>query len=81
MNETGHIRVGTVLFLVFAVMLIGVLVLYTLKSRPPILPADRDHAFAREPAACLACHGPSRQHARGPNHPLNDKCNECHERP
>ncbi|HXH27698.1 MAG TPA: hypothetical protein VNL37_01565 [Candidatus Polarisedimenticolia bacterium] len=69
-----------IVFLVLAAALSGGLILYTLRQRRPAIPADADHTGVVEPAACLTCHGPGRKNARGPNHPLNDQCFNCHER-
>ncbi|MEE9291757.1 MAG: hypothetical protein V3U83_02390 [Acidobacteriota bacterium] len=79
---TGHPRrrPGLILFLAGAAILMGALVYYTFSVRPPLLPADRDH-LSRDPVDCLRCHGPGGTDPRGPNHPLNDRCFECHERP
>jgi hypothetical protein len=70
---------GLLIFLVAAVVLSGLLVAYTISHRRPPIPADVDHAVG-DSAACLSCHGPGRKDARGPNHPLNDQCFNCHER-
>jgi hypothetical protein len=80
-SELARGRAGLILFLGLGTFLMGSLVLYTLRQRPPLLPADRDHAIAREPSACLVCHGPTGNDPRDPNHPLNDQCFSCHERP
>jgi hypothetical protein len=72
-------RRGLLIFLVVAGVLSGLLVAYTISHRRPPIPADRDHAV-EDPDACLSCHGPGRKDARGPNHPLNDRCFDCHER-
>lgn len=66
-------------FLGGASLLTVALVAYTLTHRRPLIPADADHAVA-EPARCLDCHGPGQRRQRGPNHPLNDQCFNCHER-
>jgi len=67
-------------FLAAAGLVMALLVGYTLTHRRPHIPADADHAGVLEPARCLECHGPGRDHARGPNHPLNDQCFSCHDR-
>ena len=67
-------------FLIFAAAILGALLVYTLSHRRPRIPADADHIRSRDPALCLDCHGPGRKRARGPNHPLNDQCFNCHER-
>ncbi len=69
-----------VVFLALAGSLAGFLVYYTVSHRRPPIPNDADHAGVVEPARCLTCHGPGRNRARGPNHPLNDQCFNCHER-
>jgi len=76
--EAGRARVA--LFLIVGGLLAGLLVLYTLRSRPPHLPADADHEQAVDPDRCLSCHGPGQRRPRGPKHPLNDQCFSCHDR-
>ncbi len=66
-------------FLGGATALTVALVGYTVTHRRPAIPADADHAVT-DTARCLTCHGPGREQARGPNHPLNDQCFNCHER-
>jgi len=66
-------------FLAAAGFLMAALLFYTLTHRRPLIPRDADHEGV-EPARCLECHGPGRDHARGPNHPLNDQCFSCHDR-
>jgi len=51
--------------------------LATRKQAPPI-PADPDHASFREERDCLACHGVDGAAARSKNHPLSDRCFQCH---
>jgi hypothetical protein len=76
--ERGSARL--VVFLLFAGLLSGLLVAYTLRTRPPRFPADADHLRSADPSSCLRCHGPGTDHPRGPKHPLNDQCMSCHER-
>lgn len=68
------------IFMALVVVVVGGLFAYTLRRQPPILPPDRDHRLAATPDVCLSCHGPGARNARGPNHPLNDQCFNCHER-
>lgn len=76
--EAGSARVA--IFLMVGGFLAGLLVLYTLRARPPHLPADADHVQAIDPERCLSCHGPGQKRPRRPSHPLNDQCFSCHER-
>ena len=69
-----------VVFFLLATLLATGLVCYTLKQRRPLIPADADHRPVVEPDRCLSCHGPGTRNPRGPNHPLNDQCFNCHER-
>ena len=66
-------------FLGGAALLTVALVGYTVTHRRPAIPADADHAV-NQAARCLDCHGPAGRRPRGPNHPLNDQCFNCHER-
>jgi cytochrome c553 len=67
---------------VLAVMLLfgAFLVYYTITHQRPQVPADRDHLLSSDPEYCLTCHGRGKKDARSKNHPLNDRCWECHER-
>lgn len=67
-------------FVAAAGLLSALLVLYTLTHRRPPIPADLDHLGAGGADQCLRCHGPGMRNARGRNHPLNDRCFDCHER-
>jgi len=69
-----------IVFFLLAALLAGGLVGYTLKHRRPLIPADADHRAVADPERCLTCHGPAGRSPRGPNHPLNDQCLNCHER-
>jgi hypothetical protein len=77
---SGRINPRLALFLALVVALAGGLFSYTLRSQPPPIPPDRDHLPPAAQEACLSCHGPGARNARGPNHPLNDRCFSCHER-
>jgi len=74
----GNARLAV--FLILAAGILGGLLIYTLSHQRPRIPADADHLRSSDPALCLGCHGPGRRRARGPNHPLNDQCFNCHER-
>lgn len=77
-GPAGHSRL--VVFLILAGGLSALLFFYTLGHRRPEIPADADHLHSFEPAGCLECHGPAGKDPRGKNHPLNDRCFDCHER-
>ena len=68
--------------LVLAIMLVvaALLVILAVTHQRPKVPADADHLKSDDPLACLSCHGRGESHARSKNHPLNDRCWECHER-
>lgn len=71
-------RVAVVLGLM--VLLIVFLVVFTVTHQRPLVPPDADHLQSNDPDYCLTCHGRGRPNARPKNHPLNDRCWECHER-
>ena len=77
-RQTGNARL--VIFLILAGGLSVLLILYTIAQRKPAIPADADHLRSLDPPACLECHGPAGKNSRGKNHPLNDRCFDCHER-
>ena len=68
-------------FLLLTFVVAGGLISFSFRKRPPVLPADLDHRRSIQSTQCLACHGPGQRDARSPNHPLNDRCFDCHERP
>ena len=80
MTPSGAAQARVVVFVAVAAALTGLLIVYTVTHRRPLIPADRDHVEAAVPEQCLRCHGPGMRRPRGPNHPLNDQCFNCHER-
>ncbi len=71
-------RVAVVLGLM--ILLAVLLLVFTITHQRPLVPRDPDHLRSDDPEDCLSCHGRGRSHARPKNHPLNDRCWECHER-
>jgi hypothetical protein len=71
-------RVAVVLALMLA--LVGLLVTFTITHQRPPVPRDADHLRSDSVDYCLSCHARGKPHARPKNHPLNDRCWECHER-
>lgn len=63
-------------FLALAALLVG----YTVTHQRPRVPSDSDHLQSDDPQNCLRCHGRGQPNARSKNHPLDDKCWDCHER-
>jgi hypothetical protein len=55
--------------------------LWATGSKPPRLPADRDHALLQTESACLHCHAHTAAHPRPKGHPLRDDCFSCHRDP
>ena len=76
----GAANLRLLIFLAVATGLAILLVVYSVTHRRPLIPADADHFSAAAPERCLQCHGPGMKNARGKNHPLNDRCFDCHER-
>ncbi len=52
--------------------------LWATSGKPPLLPADGDHAVTQAEAKCLSCHQRAGTHPRPPGHPLRDDCFSCH---
>ena len=76
-SRDGSARV--IAFVVLASCLTVGLVVYTLRHRPPALPADADHRPGQTASECLRCHGPGMKSPRGPNHPIAEgSCFNCH---
>jgi len=74
----GSARV--IAFVALASCLTVGLVLYTMRHRPPAMPADPDHRTGQTASECLSCHGPAAKSPRGPNHPVAEgSCFNCHE--
>ena len=61
-------------------VLLALLVLFTVTHQRPKVPADDRHLKSDDPQYCMSCHGRGMVNARTKNHPLNDRCWECHER-
>ena len=68
-----------VVVLAVMIVLAVLLVVFTVTHQRPLVPRDADHLRSDETASCLSCHGRGRPNARSKNHPLNDRCWECHE--
>jgi len=69
-----------VVVLACMLVLVALLVVYTATHQRPKVPADAQHLKSDDPQDCLSCHGRGQRNARTKNHPLNDRCWECHER-
>jgi hypothetical protein len=62
------------------IVLVVLLVTYTVTHQRPLVPANPVHLKSDDTDYCLSCHARGRPNARPKNHPLNDRCWECHER-
>jgi flagellin-like protein len=69
--------VNTVIFIVFVLVVVGVLFAIS-GDRSPRVPDDQNHAVITDDAACLECHGPGKYAERKPDHPPKDQCLICH---
>jgi hypothetical protein len=71
---------GKLGFIVFVVVVVGVLLLYTFTAKEyPRLPGDAMHRGVSAPAACMECHGPGKKYAMKKTHPPKFDCPKCHE--
>jgi hypothetical protein len=50
-------------------------------EQPPVIPDDAYHWEARRDRDCVLCHNVDGPNPRSKNHPLNDRCFQCHLRP
>ena len=50
-------------------------------KQPPIIPDNAYHSQARRSQECVQCHNVDGPAPRSQNHPLNDRCFQCHLRP
>ncbi len=64
-----------------AAVVVGLL-LWMLATRkpPPEIPADADHATVRRESGCLQCHGVGAPLPQPKNHPISQRCYQCHVR-
>jgi hypothetical protein len=69
-----------VVVLVVMITLAVLLVVFTITHQRPQVPRDAVHVKSDDTGYCLSCHARGRPNARPKNHPLNDRCWECHER-
>jgi hypothetical protein len=60
---------------------IGMLFLLSTWSPPPEIPDDAEHWGAQRDHQCTTCHNVDGPSPRSKNHPLNDRCFQCHLRP
>lgn len=56
----------------------GMLWLLATRKTPPPIPIDRAHVSSPGEQDCVACHGPDGAAPRTKNHPLSDRCFQCH---
>ncbi len=59
----------------------GMIWLLATRQPPPEIPSDPVHQEARRASTCVECHGVDGPMPRTKNHPLNDRCFQCHLRP
>ncbi len=64
-------------FIVFVVVVVGLLLLFPGKTYPPI-PSDDLHKAAKDNAACLECHGQGKKNELKKSHPPKFDCIKCH---
>jgi hypothetical protein len=66
-------------FVIFILVIVGVLLLFPGKKYPP-MPDDQVHRAAKDEKACMECHGPGKKDAMKKSHPPKFECFKCHER-
>ncbi len=70
---------NTLIFIVFVLVVLGLL--YAISGKrvpPPLIPADAVHSGPADPPACLECHGPGKEAPRKAKHPPKQECFKCH---
>ncbi len=50
-------------------------------EQPPTIPGNAYHREPRRAQECVQCHHVDGPAPRSKNHPLNDRCFQCHPRP
>jgi hypothetical protein len=69
----------TIGFIVFVLLVLGLLYFISTGKKYPPLPADSRHAGITDTAVCMDCHGEGRESAMKPTHPPKFECLKCHE--
>ncbi len=64
-------------FIIFVIVVVGLLLLFPGKTYPPI-PYDDLHKAAKDNEACVACHGPGKKDELKKTHPPKYDCLKCH---
>lgn len=67
------------LVLAAAVVVLFLVYLSSTGKKPPLLPADAQHAGLATNEACAPCHGPGRASPLKEGHPPKEQCVICHE--
>ena len=57
----------------------GMLWLLATRTPPPPIPVDDEHVQARQVDDCQICHSPDGPAPRSRNHPMSQRCFQCHE--
>jgi hypothetical protein len=68
---------NTLWFVIFMLVVIGVLFSLSSKKYPP-LPRDKVHAAITDTTVCFECHGPGKNYPQKPSHPPKFECMKCH---
>ncbi len=69
---------NTLIFVVFVLVVLGLL--FTVSGKrvpPPLIPDDGLHAL-NDVSACMNCHGPGKSAAMRKAHPPKYECFKCH---
>ena len=69
----------TLIFLVFVLVVLGLL--YAVSGKrvpPPLIPDDGNHMVKADTAVCMGCHGAGKESPLKAKHPPKYECFTCH---
>lgn len=70
---------NTLIFIVFVLLVLGLLhVISGKRIPPPLIPENEIHESLNDSLICMNCHGPDKDAALKKNHPPKRECFKCH---